>query len=51
MIPALAKAISSLFSPGRFGRQSRGQRSPLSVCACAVGIKFGVSLTLDPVRQ
>ena len=42
MILALAKAITSLFSPGRSGlsRQSRGQRSPFSVYACAVGIKL-----------
>ena len=42
MIPALAKAIDSLFSPGRFGlsRQSRGQRSPPSVYACAVDINL-----------
>ena len=42
MIHALAKAINSLFSSGRFGlsQQSRGQQSPLSVYACGVDINL-----------
>ena len=46
MIPALAKAIDSLYAPGRFGLswQSSRQQSHLSVYAHAVGIKIGVSL-------
>ena len=39
MIPALEKAIDSLFCPCRFSlsRQSRGQRSPLAVYTCSIG--------------
>ena len=42
MIPILGKVIDSLFSPGRFlfSQQSRGQRSPLLVYVCAIGINL-----------
>ena len=49
MIPALAKAIDSLYASRWFGLswQSSGRQSPLSVYARAVGIKIGVSLASD----
>ena len=42
MIPALAKAMDSLFSPGEFGLswKSRGQQSYRSMYACAISIKL-----------